>query len=455
MFSKQPPSSPPLSFSAKAARTEESPISSLMAMALHNPNLISFAAGLVDAPTLPVEQCAAITRRIFADRRRGQSALQYGTTLGLKPLRERLLSHLASLEGRPAAAFGITADDIIVTTGSQQTLYLIADVLVDPGDIVIAGNPSYFVFTGTLQSLGATVHSVPMDEDGMDVDTLERLLERLDDAGQLGRVKFVYCVSYYDNPTGQTLSQERRERLVEVVKRFSRSHRILILEDAAYREMGYDTWILPSIKSFDPDNRYTILTQTFSKPFAPGLKLGYTAMPCDLMHAVLRQKGSHDFGSSNLCQEIVLEALRDGSYRTHLQVLRSQYRGKRDAVLSALEAHMPGGVGWTTPKGGMYVWLTFPRAIDTSARGAMFNRCIERGVLYVPGDYCFHPDESGQVPQNCLRLCFGQVSHDQIDTGIQHLGKVVGELLKTTPIVLGDSLGCCSLNPEPRTRSHE
>lgn len=433
MFAKHSPTSPPLSLSAKASRTREAPISPLMAMALHNPNLINFAAGFVDDATLPVNECAAITQRIFSDPQRGQAALQYGTTLGLKPLREALLAHLEALEHRDAAQLGLTPDDLIVTTGSQQTLYLIADALVNPGDIVIAGNPSYFVFTGTLQSLGATVHPVPMDQAGMDVDAIEQLLHLLDRQGLLPRVKFVYCVSYYDNPTGLTLTYERRRRLVDIVRRFSRSHRILILEDAAYRELGYDSSPLPSIKSFDPENRYTILTQTFSKPFAPGLKLGYTAMPTDLMHAVLQQKGNHDFGSSNLCQEIVLEALRNGSYHTHLNALRAQYRRKRDAVMAALKSHMPHDVRWTTPQGGMYVWLTLPDSIDASAHGPMFAQATARGVLYVPGDYCFHPDQAGHVPHNCLRLCFGQVPESRIDPGIEQLGSVVNTLLASNP----------------------
>ena len=385
---------------------------------------------------------------------------------------------------------GLADEDIVVTTGSQQALYLIGDVLIDPGDIVIAANPSYFVYSGTLTSLGAKVVTVPMDDDGMDVDAVARALERIDRAGQLDRVKFVYCTSYYQNPTGLTLSAERRPRLLEIVKRFSRRQRILILEDAAYRELGYDGDALRSIKSYDPDNRYTVISQTFSKPFAPGLKLGYTAMPADLMHAVLQQKGNHDFGSANLCQHIAWESLRDGSYEKHVGVLQQAYRIKRDLLLEALERELGSGavgrlgsgevhpagersttlpphrptasgepgsgevrpsgeapttlpphrptaplssVTWTRPHGGLYSWLTLPESVDTSRGGAMFQACIEAGVLYVPGDYCFQPDEAGRVPRNHLRLSFGQVHADQIGPGVERLAAVVRQQLSQIP----------------------
>jgi 2-aminoadipate transaminase len=417
-----------LPLSSKAQRTQEQPISFLITEAVRNPHLINLAAGLVDPLTLPVKECEAIARRIFSDTGRGRSALQYDTTLGLAELRQELSKHLAELEGMPTAALGVDARSLVVTTGSQQALYLIGDALIDPGDIVIAANPSYFVFTGTLSSLGARVLTVPMDDGGMDTDAVERLLSRLQKEGRLEKVKLVYCTSYYQNPTGLTLSAERRPRMLEIVKRFSAAagHRILILEDAAYRELRYDGPAHRSIKSFDPENRYTVISYTFSKPFAPGIKLGYSAMPDDLLHAVVQQKGNHDFGSANLTQHVALEALRDGSYRAHVVELQHAYRAKRDAMLAALQSHMPAGVHWTTPHGGLYFWLTLPAGIDTSRGSTFFRECVERGVLYVPGDYCFQPDEqTGKVPRHCLRLSFGQVAPDQIVPGIERLADAV------------------------------
>jgi 2-aminoadipate transaminase len=420
-----------LPLSSKAVRTKEAPIGYLIAMAFRNPGIINFAAGLVDPQTLPVEACGKIAAGIFGDPARGRAALQYDTTLGLGDLRREVLKHLEQLEGIGAQAMGLTADQVVITTGSQQALYLVGDVLVDPGDIVIAAAPSYFVFTGALDSLGATILSVPMDDNGMEVDAVERVLRKIEAQGKLERVKFVYCTSYFQNPTGLTLSAERRPRLLEIVKQFSRKHRILVLEDAAYRELRYDGPAHRSIKSYDSENLYTVISHTLSKPFAPGLKLGYTAMPADLLHAVLQQKGSHDFGSSSLAQHIALEAFRDGSYARQVEVLKKGYRAKRDVVLSSLKKFMPrdAGIHWTHPHGGLYVWLTLPAFINTSRVGKMFARCVERGVLYVPGEYCFQADESGTVPENQIRLSYGQVSPAQIEPGIERLAKVVGELI--------------------------
>jgi 2-aminoadipate transaminase len=435
MVNPQTDTLPGLALSSKSLRTKEQPISFLIAEALRNPRLINLAAGLVDPLTLPVEECEAITRRIFTDVARGRAALQYDTTLGLGDLRRRLLTHIEELEGKSASAMSLTENDIVCTTGSQQALYLIGDALIDPGDIVIAANPSYFVYAGALQSLGATVFTVPMDANGMVVDEVQHLLARLEREGRLDRVKLVYCTSYFQNPTGLTLSAERRPRLLEIVQRFSKRHRILILEDAAYRELRYDGESFPSIKSYDPHNQFTIISHTFSKPFAPGIKLGYTAAPPELLNAMLNQKGNHDFGSANLTQHIALETMHDGSYAKHVKVLCDAYRAKRDAMVDALKQHMPAdsNISWTYPHGGLYVWIALPAGFDTSRGSSFFNTCVDRGVLYVPGVYCFQPDEHGMLPTNHIRLSFGQVAPDQIASGIERLASVVRDHLPSNP----------------------
>jgi 2-aminoadipate transaminase len=431
-----------LGLSAKARRTGEQPISFLMAAAMGDPNLINFAAGLVDPLTLPVEATRRIVNTIFADERRARAALQYDTTLGLASLRQAALRHLEKLEQKSAADFGLSERDIVITTGSQQALYLIGDVLIDPGDIVIAANPCYFVYTGTLASLGATVLTVAMTDDGIDVEAIEKLLTRLERENRLERLKLIYTTSYYQNPTGLTLGAAGRPRLLEIARRFSKRQRILILEDAAYRELRYDGPALPSIKSLDRDNRYTILTQTFSKPFAPGLKTGYTAMPADLMEAILHQKGNHDFGSPSLTQHIAVEAMTSGLYDQHVRKLCESYRAKRDTMLDSLSKHIPAsaGISWTHPSGGLYIWVTLPTGTDSSRGSPLFQRCVEKGVLYVPGDYCFQADENGVVPRNHLRLSFGQVSPEQIGPGIERLSQAVAAILDRSGRVLSTPL---------------
>jgi 2-aminoadipate transaminase len=417
-----------LPLSSRGRRAREQPISYLISAALGNPELVNLAAGLVDPLTLPAKETGEISAKIMANPQQAVRALQYEGTSGSKLLRQRVLRHLEELDHTEAGGLGVSDDQIILTNGSQQALYLIGDVLVDPGDLVIVESPSYFVYTGTLESFGARLVGVPMDEGGMDVDALERLLTQMQTDGRLERLKLIYCTSYYQNPTGLSLAADRRARMVELARRFSRGHRLLILEDAAYRELRYDGDALPSIKSYDPENKYTILTQTFSKPFAPGIKLGYTAMPTDLADPVLRQKGNHDFGSSSLCQQIALEAMESGQYQHHVEELREAYRHKRDAMVSAVRKHLVGTypeVRYVHPHGGLYVWVTLTDGIDASRGGKLFAAALKRGVLYVPGDYCFGGENP---PKNHFRLSFGQVSLDRIELGIERLTAAMADV---------------------------
>ncbi|MFQ6048367.1 MAG: PLP-dependent aminotransferase family protein, partial [Phycisphaerae bacterium] len=325
---------------------------------------------------------------------------------------------------------GLSVENCIVTTGSQQGLYILSDILLDPGDIVITSAPSYFVYTGTLVSLGADVRTVPIDEQGMRMDLLAELLERLDRAGQIERLKLIYVVSYYQNPSGISLSAERRGQLVELVRRYSRRHRILIVEDAAYRELRYDGPALPSIKSFDPQNEYVALAMTFSKPFSAGMKTGYLFLPDELVDPCLQQKGNHDFGSNNLVQHLLHRAMTSGAYLEHVERVRQAYIPKRDAMLQALERDLaPLGeqVSWTRPAGGLYVWLTLPAECDTRRGGELFNRCIAKGVLYVPGDYCFAPQPDRPTPTNHMRLSFGVVEPAAIREGVRRLAEAILE----------------------------
>lgn len=414
----------PLSRSGKSDRTTDSPISFYIQKAFENPSLVSFAAGLVDEGSLPVEEVRAAALEILSDDASGRAALQYGSTQGMPKLREQVLALVCDADGVKPADLSLSVADVCITTGSQQLLYLIGEVLFDPGDIVITEAPSYFVFHSLLQSHGAKVLTVGMDDDGMKTDELEALLERLKRSGELGRVKAIYTVDYFQNPTGLTLSVERRKKLVELAKRYSTNQRILILEDAAYRELRFDGPDLPSIKRFDPTNEYVIYTSTFSKPCAPGLKTGYAIMPRDVMAPVLHLKGSHDFGSANLSQHIASNLMASGAYAKHAEELRAVYRHKRDVMVAALEAEFADfpAASWTTPTGGFYVWLTLD-GIDTGPNGPLVPAALDAGVLYVPGECGHVADESGCVPNNEIRLCFGVATPEQVTEGIRRLRK--------------------------------
>lgn len=423
-------------FSSKAGRTPTPPVNFLMDMAVEHKDAISLAAGLVDHETLPTDKTNQVVNEIFSDRSAGQDALQYGTTDGLTELREAVLNYTCQLDRITPGDISISPKNVIISSGSQQMLYIITDILVDPGDIVITEWPSYFVYTGVLRSLGASVRAVEMDENGMITSSLADTLEHLKRSGELKRVKIVYLCDYYQNPTGLTLSQERREKLVEIVRSYCVDHRICILEDAAYRELCYDTDSPPrSIKSYDRDNSLVVLAQTFSKSFSPGMKTGYAILPDELVEPVLNQKGNHDFGSCNLVQHIILRAMQNGHYARHVEMLKQRYKEKRDAILDALQDNLgdflPGETHWTRPDGGLYVYLTLPEWIDTGPNGLLFKTALAEGVVYVPGEYCYGPDPHRNVERNHMRLTFGTVSVSEINEGIARLARSIKRVADT------------------------
>ncbi|MCA9098446.1 MAG: PLP-dependent aminotransferase family protein, partial [Planctomycetaceae bacterium] len=244
--------------------------------------------------------------------------------------------------------------------------------------------------------------------------------------GELSRVKLIYNVSYYDNPAGTCLATDRRRQLVELAQRYSRDHRILILEDAAYRELRYDGEAFPSIWSFDESRGWVIYTQTFSKTFSPGVRVGFGVVPRDLLAPLSERKGNEDFGSSNFAQHLVAEVLSSGAYESHLQKVRENYRAKRDAMVEAAHAHFADidGVTWREPHGGLYVWMTLPANIPTGFSSPMFRTAVEKGVMYVPGEICY-PTGMTNRPRTEMRLSYGVQSPEGIEKGMQILAEAV------------------------------
>lgn len=415
----------PAHLSARSHQTVDQPISYFMQQAVENPGLISLTAGLVDYESLPADEVRTALDDILGCPAAARAALQYGTTQGYGPLREKLLARTVALDDVTAADVSLTADDLVITTGSQQLLYLLGELLLDPGDLVITEAPSYFVYQGTLNSLGARTLAVPMDEHGMDTDALEELLARLDRTGEIDRLRMIYVCDYFQNPSGRTLSLPRRQHLVELARRYSRKHRLFILEDAAYRELRYDGVDLPTIKSFDEDNAHVILAMTFSKPCAPGLKTGYGFLPRDLLAPLLRLKGNHDFGSNNLTQHLLDRLLATGAYDRHVAALCDVYRAKRNALLDALQEEFPAATGahWTHPEGGLYVWLAFPPGTDAGPQSRLMQTALREGVLYVPGQFCYLEGSGVAIPPNEARLSFGVAAPDQLREGVRRLAR--------------------------------
>lgn len=404
-------------------------ISDLMRLALSRPELISLAAGFVDQASLPLDSADIAWRAVMSNESAGKSALQYGTTQGDPALRyalaQRLLAESPGINATPATV----AENLVVTTGSQQLLYLLAEAMVDHGDIVITEAPTYFVFLDLLHARGAEVIGVPIDDGGMCMKSLEKCLQRLQAEGRLGRLKMIYSVSEHSNPSGLSLADGRRGRLVQLAKQFSVDHKIYVLDDAAYRGLAFNGQEPPSLWSHDRSGEFVIHARTFSKTFSPGMKLGYGVLPDELFPTVLALKGHHDFGSSNLMQRMMTQLIESGHYDNQVKKLRTIYQSKAKAVTCSLEDHLGDlrpSVSWTKPKGGLYVWLSLPEHVQTSRQGAFFAACLEAGVFYVPGEYCYPASvEGGERARHQMRVCYGVPAEETLREGVRRLAGVV------------------------------
>jgi 2-aminoadipate transaminase len=416
----------PLSLRARAAQGQ--PISELMARALSNPKLISLAAGFVDSHTLPREETWRAIQPLLAESVSATAALQYGTTIGYTPLREAILQRFQAQTG-PAAA-SLDVDRVVLTAGSNQLLHLVTEVLTDPGDIVLCSSPSYFVYLGLLKNLGVRAVGVACDEQGMRPDALTEAIDRLAHAGELARVKAVYLVSYCDNPRGISLQRKRRRELMEICVAAPHRPPLAVIDDMAYQPLQLGDDAGPSLWSYDPSGQQTIVAGTFSKSFSPGIRVGWGILPSELVAPVCHQKGNIDFGSPNLNQHLMHRVLQLGLIDLHVEQLRGAYRDKLAATLQAAEqslAPLP-GVRWVKPDGGLYVWLVLPEGVPTGPDSPLFQRAIERGVLYVPGEYCY-PDEGVAKQRNTMRLSFGVPSAEAIEQGIAALGQAIADVI--------------------------
>jgi 2-aminoadipate transaminase len=295
-------------------RIEPPSISWLMHAALSKPNLISLAAGFTDNDSLPVGEIRESLAEILSSPRRGQAALQYGSTQGDVALRELTSKHLARIDGGSRSAPAYSPQRMIITNGSQQMLYMITEALCDPDDIVLVEDPTYFVYLGILQSHGIRARGVSMESDGLNLESLESVLESLKKSGELRRVKALYLVTYFQNPTGTTTAFEKKIAALKLLKRYERAagHPIYLLEDAAYRELRFKGDDVPTALAISGGADRVIYAGTYSKPYATGTRVGFGILPEPVFTAVLRIKGNHDFGTSNLLQQLLAHALKSG-----------------------------------------------------------------------------------------------------------------------------------------------
>jgi 2-aminoadipate transaminase len=399
-----------------------------MTRALSNPELISLAAGFVDQPTLPYEATKRAFEALWADEKTARQSLQYGSNDGYLPLRETLLARLSQYDGHTYD--DVSVDQMMITSGSNQLLHLLSDSLIDPGDYVICSAPTYFVYMGILQDIGARAYGVEMDDNGMIPESLEAALEQLDAAGELHRVKAIYLVSYFDNPSAMTTSLERRHQIVDIAQRYSREHRIYVIEDAAYRELRFGVADIPSTFSCDEQHETVIYTATFSKSFSPGIRVGWGIFPRELQKTISNLKGNIDFGSPNFSQQLIYQMIQLDLFDDHIHSLQQNYARKCKAMVDAAEKYLRpiDGVDWFEPNGGLYLWLKLPEHIAAGGDGPLFDMAVSKGMLYVPGEYCF-PEEGVGIKKNTIRISFGVQDSPEIERGVQLLAEAITELI--------------------------
>ncbi len=391
------------SYAERMTAMRSSAVRDLFAAA-SRPDVISLSGGMPDVRRIPTDAVNRALQEALAQD--AGTALQYGSSDGVPGLRERIVALMAESGVRVKAA------DIVVTAGAQQGLDLLAKTLVDPGDTIICEGPTY---VGALQAFSAYqphIVSVEMDEHGMRMDLLEAELAALGPGG----AKFIYTIPNFQNPAGVTMTPDRRRRLLEL----AREYRVLVVEDDPYGRLRFEGGHILPLKAIDPD---VIYLGTFSKIFAPGLRLGWMAAPAAVRARVLLAKQGADLCGSNFTQSVVLHYFAHERWRAVLRDLTDVYRERRDAMLAALAEHFPAEASWTRPEGGFFVWVTLPKHVDT---GAVLAEAVENGVTFVPGDD-FFADGRGS---SSMRLAFCYAEPEQITEGIRRLGEVLEDRLE-------------------------
>jgi 2-aminoadipate transaminase len=379
------------------------------------PDIISFAGGLPAPDVFPVDEFSEACERVL--RSQGAKALQYSTTEGYLPLREMIARHTARY------GIQITPDNILITSGSQQALDLLGKILINRGDRILVESPTYLAALQAWRVYGADFVAVPIDEDGMNIDHLEEALRT--------GPKFIYALPNFQNPSGATLSLERRRRLIELAEHYG----VPIVEDDPYGQLRYEGEHLPSIVVLEsqmhnnggPCYRGNVIyLSTFSKTLAPGLRLGWVIAPPEVIRKLVEAKQAEDLHTSTFTQMVAYEVSRGGFLDRHTRLIREVYGERRNIMLAAMDRYFPPEVDWTHPKGGLFLWGTMPKHLDAS--DVLEHAVAHHKVAFVPGEP-FHPLGGGK---NTMRLNFSNASPDKIEEGIFRLGEVIRERIGKT-----------------------
>ena len=383
-----------------------SEIRALFAVA-SRPEVVSLAGGSPYIAALPLDAVGEMLNQLAAEH--GASSLQYGIGQGTVDLRERICEVMA-LSG----IHGASPDDVVVTVGGQQALDLLARLFLDPGDVVLAEGPSYVGALGVFQAAQAQVKHVPMDDEGLIPAALEEAIADVERSGR--RAKFLYTIPTFQNPAGVTLSEQRREQVLDICERAG----LLVVEDDPYGMLSFEGDAPLPLRARRREGVFYV--STFSKTFAPGLRVGWILAPHAVREKLVMMSEANILCPSAFAQGAVTQYLSTMPWREQIKVYREIYRERRDAMLTALHDRMPAGTTWTTPTGGLFVWVTMPEGLDSKA---MMPRAIAARVAYVPGTG-FYADGTGT---GAMRLNYSYASPERIREGIRRLSGVMEQEL--------------------------
>ncbi|WP_312338313.1 aminotransferase-like domain-containing protein [Anaerospora hongkongensis] len=366
------------------------------------PDVISFAGGLPAPELFPVEEMKAVCTAVLSDD--GRAALQYSTTEGYQPLREQITARMAE------AGVVASCTDVLIVSGSQQGLDLTGKVFLDEGDIVICESPTYLAAINAFKTYSPQFVEVAMDEQGMIMSALEETLQRYPQA------KLIYTIPDFQNPTGRTMSIDRRKRLVELANQYD----VMVMEDNPYGELRFAGERVPPVKAFDTEGR-VIYQSTFSKVLTPGIRVGWLCAAPEILQKYIIFKQSTDLHTNTMAQRQVSKFMEMFDLKEHIEKIRKVYKTRRNLMLEAIKSEFPAGVTYTQPDGGLFLWVELPKELN--ARDLLI-KCLEKQVAFVPGG-AFFPNGGNE---NTLRLNFSNMSEERIVEGISRIGKLIKEI---------------------------
>lgn len=368
------------------------------------PGIISFAGGLPAPELFPIKELVAVGKEVLETQ--GSQALQYGPTEGYLPLREAITKRMSKVNVE------VDADDILITSGSQQGLDFAGRIFIDNGDVILCESPTYLGAIDAFDFYGPKFVEIATDKDGMDMEDLESALRKYKN------VKFIYVIPDFQNPSGRTWSIERRKSLIELANKYD----VVVIEDSPYGELRFEGKITPSVMHYDTEGR-VIFLGTFSKLFCPGMRLGWVAASPEVLEKFIFVKQIADLQCSSVNQMDMAKFIENYDLDDHIEKIKAVYKRRRDVMMNAIDEYFPKEVGYNYPEGGLFTWLIFPEYINARELAV---KALEQQVAFVPGG-SFYPNGGNE---NTARLNFSNMDDENIIEGIKRLGAVIKEAIK-------------------------